>query len=170
MIASAAAGVLAGAAVGALGGIVSDSTRAVSGTIIGFAAMCTGIVGLVSLSPNPLQCNRETPRKWVRKGPVAWPLLNGVALGFGATTRIGFWLWYVVPAGSFLVADPRIGAAIWGTYGLTRASSAGVIWRMQAVRTDWTYLHLLRYRAAANQVTTVMLCIVGFTTFALMGL
>jgi hypothetical protein len=55
-------------------------------------------------------------------GPLAWATRNGLALGVGATSRIGFWLWYVVPLAALLSASPAWGAALYGCYGAVRAS------------------------------------------------
>jgi hypothetical protein len=52
---------------------------------------------------------------------------NGLALGFGATSRIGFCLWYAVPVGALLLARPDLGAAIYGAYGLFRGMAVWVI-------------------------------------------
>ena len=97
----------------------------------------------------PPQFDCETPQRWVRQGPLRWATRNGLTLGFGATSRIGFWLWYVVPLGAFLVGDPRLGAAIYGTYGLIRALGAVFILlgmlRLKADISDWV---MERYGAA----------------------
>ena len=97
----------------------------------------------------PPQFDCETPQRWVRQGPLRWATRNGLTLGFGATSRIGFWLWYVVPLGTFLVGDPRLGAAIYGTYGLIRGLGAVFIllgmFRLKADISDWV---MERYGAA----------------------
>jgi hypothetical protein len=97
----------------------------------------------------PPQFDCETPQRWVHQGPLRWATRNGLTLGFGATSRIGFWLWYVVPLGAFLVGDPRLGAAIYGTYGLIRALGAVFILlgmlRLKADISDWV---MERYGAA----------------------
>ena len=58
-------------------------------------------------------------------------------------------MWYVVPLGAFLVGDPRLGAAIYGTYGLIRALGAVFILlgmlRLKADISDWV---MERYGAA----------------------
>lgn len=63
----------------------------------------------------------------MHKGPLRWATRNGLALGFGATSRIGFLLWYVVPLGALLSGSPAFGAAIYGTYGLVRGVAAPLI-------------------------------------------
>ena len=74
-----------------------------------------------------MQCNRETPQRWLDKGPLLWAIINGLALGCGVTTRIGFWLWYAVPLGAFLVGRPELGAVIYRAYGIIRGMAAWVI-------------------------------------------
>lgn len=128
-------------------------------------------MGLGSLSGHarrPLQCDRETPKEWVWRGPVVWPLLNGAALGFGATTRLGFWLWYAIPGGAFLMGDPTVGAAIWGAYGFTRTSSAVVLWYGHAFRSDSDKERWIQ--RIAGTATTVLMTFLGLSVFLLMGL
>ncbi len=50
-----------------------------------------------------------------------------MTLGLGATTRIGFWLWYVVPIAALLGGRPALGAAVYGLYGLVRGGAAGIL-------------------------------------------
>jgi hypothetical protein len=52
-----------------------------------------------------------------------WAARNGLAMGTGFTTRIGFWLWYAVPVSALLSASVLEGAAIYGAYALVRGSS-----------------------------------------------
>ena len=108
-----------------------------------------GSLEFVGRHVQPPQFDCETPQRWVHQGPLRWATRNGLTLGFGATSRIGFWLWYVVPLGAFLVGDPRLGAAIYGTYGLIRALGAVFILlgmlRLKADISDWV---MERYGAA----------------------
>lgn len=169
-LSAAAAGTAAGAVAGALGGDSADSLRAVLGTILGALAIGMGCIALFGVSYPPLQCDRETPQEWVAKGPVVWPVLNGAALGFGATSRLGFWLWYAVPVGSFLVASPVGGALIWSMYGLTRAGAAIILWYTQAVRPDRDLARFLAFRGTANRATSALMVLLGIALFLLMGL
>lgn len=131
--------------------------------------MGVGIAGLVSGS-RPLQCDRETPVAWVKKGPIAWPLLNGAALGFGATSRLGFWLWYFIPIGAFLMAQPLMGAAIWAAYGFTRTASAGLVWHRYSRSHEGEWEELLARRAVAGALTSVLTVTLGLALFVLVGL
>ncbi|HEU0127902.1 MAG TPA: hypothetical protein VFQ48_04765 [Pseudonocardiaceae bacterium] len=73
---------------------------------------------------SPPQFDRETAQAWLQRGPYRWAVLNGAALGVGATTRLGYWLWYLVPVGSFATGTPLLGALIYGAYGLARSLPA----------------------------------------------
>src|SRR5207302_1566920 len=45
---------------------------------------------------------------------------NAATLGFGFTTRIGFWLFFVIPLGAFLTGSVWMGALVYGMYAATR--------------------------------------------------
>jgi hypothetical protein len=61
-----------------------------------------------------LEHERETEQSLLHRGPVIWAVANGGQLGLGFTSRIGFWSWYLMPIGIFLLADPLVGALAWG--------------------------------------------------------
>ncbi|MGH3148658.1 MAG: hypothetical protein ACRDTR_23000, partial [Rubrobacter sp.] len=110
------------------------------------------------------------PQRWVHKGPLEWATRNGLALGFGATSRIGFWLWYVVPLGAFLVGDAALGAIVYGTYGLIRSLAAvfmvlGILWYKTDV-SDW----LVERYAVARTLAAGQLVILGVATAIVVGL
>lgn len=44
------------------------------------------------------------------------------AIGVGATTRIGYWLWYAIPVGCFASGSRSFGAALFAAYAATRAT------------------------------------------------
>jgi hypothetical protein len=141
------------------------------GTVLALAAIGLGLAGIAGYGLRPLQCDGETPKDWVQRGPVTWPVLNGAALGVGATSRIGFWLWYAIPAGCFLLANPLVGAAIWATYGFVRTACVSVIWLIGATRPDIdTTVALLRQRDRARTTATTLLLILGLAMFFLVGL
>ena len=87
----------------------------------------------------------------MQNGPLWWAIRNGVTLGFGATSRIGFLLWYVVPIGALLFGSPALGAAIYGTYELVRGAAAPAIllgtWRLKADVSDWLVMHKKLHRS-----------------------
>ncbi len=107
-----------------MGSLLSLDIRLAVGSILAVAAIAVGSLELYGRRTQPLQFDCETPQRWVNKGPLRWATRNGLTLGFGATSRIGFWLWYVIPLGAFLIGDPGAGAAIYGTYALVRALGA----------------------------------------------
>ena len=126
-LASMAAGLVAGAALGFVGGLLPLNSRLAVGSILAIAAIVVGGLELTGRPVQPLQFDCETSQRWVDKGAWRWATRNGLALGFGATSRIGFWLWYAIPLGAFLVGAPVAGAIIYGTYGLVRALGAVVM-------------------------------------------
>lgn len=126
-LSSTAAGMLSGAVLGAVGADFSTDQR----SAVAFAAAVTAIgIASAQLSDHrfgPLQRDRETPRVWLYHRPVHWALLNGFALGLGITSRLGFWLWYAVPVAAFCTGDASLGAILYGSYALARASGVWVI-------------------------------------------
>jgi hypothetical protein len=131
-----------------------------------------GILELCGRRVAPPQLDCETPRGWLRKGPLLWAVQNGLALGFGATSRIGFLVWYAVPLGALLSGEPILGAAIYGAYGLVRGVAAPSILllmgRLQEVDVfEWLILQDKPARAlAARQlillgVTVVTIVVLG---------
>ena len=121
---SAASATVAGAVAGYLlalaGGLLPQGARAV-GVLVGCSAI--GIGATCWRNPWP-QLDRETEQSLLHRGPIAWAVLNGAQLGLGFTSRIGFWTWYLIPVGAFLLADPVTGAVAWGLYGLLRLAAA----------------------------------------------
>lgn len=105
-----------GAIVGLIGGMAGLPVRA-----------ATGAVGTILLIVLPhvrrlrvIQINRETSQALLELGPIRWGIFNGALLGAGFTSRLGTWLWYVVPMTCFVVGAPLAGAVIWGVYAVTR--------------------------------------------------
>ncbi|WP_188193225.1 hypothetical protein [Nonomuraea sp. SYSU D8015] len=115
MLSALAGAALTGAFAGLLGAAVEPSTRA----LLAAAAVSAVIVG-AALRPVPWQLDRETDPRWLGYDDWRTAAYNGFALGLGFTTRIGFWLWYVVPLAAFVAADPVVGAAGHAVFALTR--------------------------------------------------
>lgn len=116
-------GAAVGTVLGALGGLLPFSARVAMASILSLIAIA---VGVLELGPRPWrvpQCDVETPQRWMNAGAIRWATLNGAALGVGATSRIGFWLWYAIPASAILLGDPVSGALVYGLYGLIRGGS-----------------------------------------------
>ena len=169
-LSSALAGLAAGAVLGAVGSHLPLDFRLAAGSILAIAAVAVGGLELFGRRIQPLQFDCETPQRWVRRGPLAWAIRNGLTLGFGATSRIGFWLWYAVPLGAFLVGDPLFGAVTYGTYGLFRALGAVfillVMLRSKVDISDW----LIEHYGTARILTTGQLTLLGVATAIVVGL
>ncbi len=164
------AGLVAGAALGSAGGLLPLDLRIAVGSVLAVAAIAVGGLEFFGRRIQPLQFDCETPQRWVHKGPLEWATRNGLALGFGATSRIGFWLWYVVPIGSFLIGDAGLGALIYGAYGLTRSLGAvfivlGIFWYKTDV-SDW----LADRYAYARILAAGQLIVVGVATTVIVGI
>lgn len=94
----------------------------------------------------------DSPQRWIHTGAGRWALSNGAALGIGAGSRLGFWLWYVIPLASFLSGSVAAGAAMWGTYGLVRGAAAWVMLLAAGDRdADGLALWLIRHNPAARR-------------------
>lgn len=160
--ASAVAGTMAGGLLGAVGNLLPQDTRLAITSILAITAVGIGIVELVSPRIRPPQFDRETPQRWLLKGPVSWSIRNGSALGIGATSRIGFWMWYVVPLGSLLSGQALLGALIYGAYGLTRGvSSLGIILGARLSDFDRVANWLVMHKPTARLLSGSSLMVVG---------
>jgi hypothetical protein len=118
-----AAGVVAaglcGTILGAAGWALAGDLRA----LVVLAAIAAVLMGALR-SPVPWQRNVETPRAWLELRNWQTAARNGVALGTGYSTRIGFWLWYLVPIGAFAVGSPVGGALIYSAYAAARLGTS----------------------------------------------
>lgn len=117
------AGAASGAALGWAGSALGGDARAAVGTTLLLAVTLAGGVDLLIRPVPMLQLDRETSQSWLHLGSVAWPIVNGLALGTGFLSRIGFLLWYMIPITCLVVGQVPAGAVIFGTYGLTRGLS-----------------------------------------------
>jgi hypothetical protein len=167
IVAASLSGAAAGAVLGGAGSLLPLDVRVVVATLLAPVAVCLGGIELAGRRVRPLQCNRETPQRWVRLGPGRWALLNGAALGFGAISRLGFWLWYSLPLGSLLIGDPIVGGAMYGAYALLRSASAlgwliGIrIAHDTEVVSDWLLERASLARAAAAAQLVVIGLVLG---------
>jgi len=164
------AGLVAGAALGALGSLVPVMARVASGSVASVAAVVLGVLSLAGRT-RVLHCSRETPQRWVHAGPTRWALRNGATLGVGATTRIGFWLWYAVPFGSMLLANPVLGALVYGIYAGTRGMAVwGILFSLMPkygeAYADW----LLARAPVARMATAGYLIVLGVVGMLVVGL
>jgi hypothetical protein len=170
VLSSTAAGLASGAVLGAAGAFLPVELRVATGSILAVAAIAVGGIELFGRHVQPLQFDCETPQRWVNRGPLGWATRNGLALGFGATSRIGFCLWYVVPLGSFLVGDAGLGAVVYGTYGLTRSLGAvfillGIL-RYKTDASDW----LIDRYGDARTLAAGQLVFLGVATAVVVGI
>jgi hypothetical protein len=169
-LASALAGLVAGAILGAAGGLLPLDVRLAMGSVLAIAAIVIGGLELAGRRTQPLQFDCETPQRWINRGALRWATRNGLTLGFGATSRLGFWLWYAIPLGAFLVGDPRAGAAIYGAYGLVRALGApAILLGMTRLETDVSD-RLIEGHGTARVLTAGQLVILGVATAIVVGL
>jgi hypothetical protein len=169
-LASVVAGLVTGAALGTVGGLLPLDVRLAVGSMLALAAIAVGSLELFGRRIQPLQFDCETPQRWVNRGALRWATRNGLTLGFGATSRIGFWLWYVIPLGAFLVGDPVAGGAIYGAYGLVRALGAVVILLgMTRLKTDISD-RLIQSYDAARVLAAGQLVLLGVATAIVVGL
>jgi hypothetical protein len=141
------ASLVTGAALGAVGSLVLPAIRLAlfSLVVVGLA-----VVGMAQLAwrrvIQPWQLDRETSQRWLRKGPISWSIRNGMALGFGATSRLGYWLWYLVPVGAFVSGGAISAAVVYGLYGLSRTLPALILFlEMRLGRRGVSHALLERY-------------------------
>jgi hypothetical protein len=169
-LSSALAGLVTGAVLGAVGSLLPLDFRLAAGSILAVIAIAVGGLEFFGRRVQLPQFDCETPQRWVHRGPLRWATRNGLTLGFGATSRIGFWLWYVVPLGAFLLGDPRLGAIIYGTYGLVRALGAVFIFlgmlRFKVDISDW----LIERYGAARVLAAGQLVFLGVALTFVVGL
>jgi hypothetical protein len=165
-------GAAAGALAGAAGSLLPADAKSALGALLALAAMGLALAELTGHRVTLVQIDRETPYAWLEAGPIRWAIRNGANLGFGGLTRLGFWLWFVIPVGALLSGRPLIGALGWGTYALVRTASAG--WLLLLV--DRRRLDpekgdaLLREVGRARVATSAQLLTVGLLTLLAVGL
>lgn len=170
-LSSSLAGIATGALLGAAGSLLSIQFRVASASLLAVVAIALGAFEFSGYHVRPLECNRETPQRWVHMGPLRWALQNGLALGCGATSRIGFWLWYAIPIGAFLTGAVEIGAAIYGTYGVVRGMAVWVIiLGLSRHVTDDISLWLIGCAEAARTLAAGQLTILGIAVVIMIGL
>jgi len=170
-VAATLADLLTGATLGAIGSLLDVALRVGLATAFALVAIWTGAVETWGHRIRPLQCDRETPQSWMHSGPTRWALKNGAALGFGAGTRLGFSLWYVVPLGALLFGNVPVGAAIYGAYGGTRAVTAWLMIRAGSGRSFDDVAEWIFERASmARTVAAAVLLALGVATIVGVGL
>lgn len=162
-------GLLAGAALGALGGLFPASMRAGLAVLAGVLAVGIGGMGLRGVRLRMPQVDHETPYNWLRPGPIRWAIRNGATLGIGVMSRLGFWLWYVIPVGSLLSGSPMVGAIGYGLYGFTRTISAGGIMLIGRKHRDPANV-VFGFSSRARRLANIQLLAMGLCLLIFAGL
>lgn len=133
-----ASSVLAGASMGAMFGAIGAQleleTRLAASTVLGLIGACIGLVELSGRAIQVIERRRETSQRLMRLGGLLGSAVNGALLGLGATTRLGYWLWYAVPIGALLSGSVVLGFAIYGAYGLARGLGPWMFFVVDQVR------------------------------------
>jgi hypothetical protein len=120
-------------AAGAAGGALAAAIPALVGSTVPLrerllvAAALAGLVAVAAaVRTRPWQFDVETPSRWLEY-PGAWPAaLNGLALGAGFLTRIGYWLGWLMPVLAF-AAGGLGGVTIGAVYGMARLGASAVL-------------------------------------------
>lgn len=100
-----------------------------------------------------------------------WAARNGWTLGIGATSRIGFWLWYVIPLGALLLGFPPLGALVYGTYGFIRSAAVWpLIFGSRRRRGNDFNLWLLHKHRGARTLAAAQLLLVGLVVLLVIGI
>lgn len=163
-------GMASGAVLGLLGSDIPEYARKGFGVVLATVAVIVGAAELLGRPASMPQCSRETPQRWVHGGPMRWAAVNGLVLGNGAATRIGFWSWYLIPAACFLLGDAVLGALIYGCYGISRGTGAWALlaWNRlrRGTRFDDLAVVLLRRYPLARRLASLQLLALGALTLA----
>jgi hypothetical protein len=140
-VAAVASGAASGAVLGLIGGLLPVTIRLALATMLAIAGAALACLELLARPVPPLQWDRETPQRWMLKGALRGSAVNGLALGFGGTTRIGVWLWYVVPLAALLFGRPILGTLIYGVYALVRGVAVWAVLAWQRALQGGTLGH-----------------------------
>lgn len=117
------AGAVIGYSLGWFGSMIPLGSRAALGAALALAGIFIGACDVIGrCRVGVFQLNRETNQRWLARHRVRGAFATGIVIGAGFATRVGFWLWYVIPVGCLLLARPKLSAGIYGTYALTRAA------------------------------------------------
>ena len=113
-----------GLTLGLVGAQLGDDLRGLMVTLA-----IVAIVGAAIGRGRPWQLNRDTALSWLFYNDWRTAALNGAELGVGVTTRVGYWLWYIVPLGAVASGSARNGALLYMSYATVRlAMSLSLAW------------------------------------------
>ncbi len=165
-------GAVAGFTLGHFGSMLPPFLRQALAVAFAVGAVSVGVLELRGKRILPRQIDRETPLFSGALRHVA-AVTNGFSLGVGALSRIGFWLWYAVPFGALVVAQPVAGCIVYGTYGALRGISPAVVVAITAFRTtrgtnmydEWSW-RLIRREPVARRVAGATLAVIGLVVVA----
>jgi hypothetical protein len=162
---------ITGGLLGALGSILPEAARTGMATGLAVLAVPVAVVELVGRRVRPWQRDRETPQRWMHRGPLAWAARNGFSLGLGAFTRLGFALWYVIPVAALLIANVPLAATVYGLYGFTRVASAVPLLAAGQRTGDLIVVSnlLRRIGPIARRLCAAHLLALGITTLIVVG-
>ena len=167
------AGAVVGALLGALGSAVDGLARLGVATTLASLAALVGALELAGRRTPLFQVDRETPKIWLdRESELGWAVRQGIALGVGATSRLGFPLWYVVPIAAVLSGSAAAGAAVFAAYALARTGATIAVILLLADRgRDASYgVRLMRAHRAARRLAGAILLLVGTAAALALGL
>ncbi|HEX6701335.1 MAG TPA: hypothetical protein VF101_11445 [Gaiellaceae bacterium] len=166
--ASIVSGATAGAALGAIGGHLADGRRSTLVVLLAALGVVLGLLESIGKTPRLPQRSCETPQSLMRGGALRAAIRNGSILGVGATSRLGFWLWYVVPLGSLLTGSTLGGACVYGVYATARGlgpwmliPTMRLLARRVATGFEGGSLWLLGQNALARRVAGFQLVLLG---------
>lgn len=167
---SALGGILFGGVLALLGSFLPEDLRA--GVTLAVVVLLV-IVGLIEARGGRVrmfQLDVETSQRWLDLGAVGWAVANGVALGMGAISRIGFPIWYLLPVTAFASGMPLLGMGIGVAYGLTRGLvTIPWFWYMNAkiVGSNEVAELLFELKPVGHRIGGVMLALLSvFTALA----
>ena len=143
---AAAAGAAVFAVIAAAGAAFPSASRGLLA-----AAASLALVVAAARASRPWQRDAETPMDWLEREGLTVAVRNGLALGAGFLTRLGFWLWWMLPVLAFESGSVRAGAIVGAAYGAVRlGASSFVAVRAEAKRSDRLPRRLLLWRPRAT--------------------
>lgn len=162
LLSAAAGGALAGGLAGALGAALPVPAR----TVLVMLALAA-LVAAAAAGRRPTQLDRETPQSWLRYGDARTAALNGLALGSGVSTRIGFWSFHLAVVAVTAAGDWALGALALAAFGVARIGSslvlAGTAFTTEAGRRAVMDL----YPVARTASTVLVLCLAPLLALSL---
>ncbi|TML59859.1 MAG: hypothetical protein E6G22_12355 [Actinobacteria bacterium] len=132
------------------------------------AAASLALIAAAARGPRPWQRDAETPTEWLEREGLTVAVRNGLALGAGFLTRVGFWIWWVLPVLAFESGSVQAGAIVGAAYGAARlGASSFVAARAEATRSDRLPRKLLLWRPRATAAADPLFFIASGVALAL---